>query len=354
MTLSNLDVHYLVQEAKALEGEFLQKAFGQSGTFRFKFRHTDWVFHLPESAFLTKNPPHFSEHPTSFVMLLRKRITGRLEKISHVGFDRIVQLHFPDVSIVAELFGEGNLLLLDGVDYILKPWKSEEFSTRTLQSGQKYRPPPQDKAHPSDFDPRTLDALSGQLITALSKTVNLSPFYLEEACARAGLDKKMPVHQLSIDHKQKLKAALSALLAEPLSPRVYLEDGKPAHAAPFALESLRHLEAQPTPTFSDALAAVFQQTTAAKKAEEAQAAPQIADERKTAVLEKQHLSLESFEQRASDAQRKAEWIYLNFALIENWREHADSHDETIRPLVPKDLPFKKKRHKIEIEVPDAP
>ena len=352
MAISNLDVHYLIQEAKELEGEFLQKAFGQGGAFRFKFRHTDWVFHLPESAFLTKTPPHFSEHPTSFVMLLRKRLTGRLEKISHVGFDRIVQLHFPDVSIVAELFADGNLLLLDGVDYILKPWKSEEFSSRKLQSGQKYQPPPQDKTHPASFDPRVLDAMQGQIISALSKTVNLSPFYLEEACVRAGLDKKTPVHQLTADQKQKLKTALSALLVEPLTPRIYLENGKPTHAAPFELRSLASLDSQTTATFSDALQAVFQEATAVKKAEQLQALPAIADERKSVVLEKQHHSLESFEQRASDAQKKAEWIYLNFGLIENLREHSDSHEETIRPLIPAGLSFKKKRHKIEIILPE--
>ncbi len=353
MALSNLDVHYLIQEAKALEGEFLQKPFGQGGAFRFKFRHTDWVFHLPETAFLTQTPPHFSEHPTSFVMLLRKRLTGRLEKISHVGFDRIVQLHFPDVSVVIELFADGNLLLLDGVDFILKPWKSEEFSSRKLQSGQKYQPPPQDKVHPASFDPHVLDALHGQVITALSKTVNLSPFYLEEACVRAGIDKKTTVHQLTADQKQKLKTALQSLVNEPLTPRIYLEDGKPVIAAPFALQSLAGTECQPTATFSDALQAVFQQATAVKKAEQLQAAPAIADERKTAVLEKQRQSLEGFSKRAQDAQRKAEWVYLNFGLIEKLREHADSHDETIRPFIPAGVSFKKKRHKIEIILPEA-
>lgn len=353
MTLSNLDVHYLVQEAKALEGEFLQKAFGQSGTFRFKFRHVDWVFHLPETAFLTRTPPHFAEHPTSFVMLLRKRLTGRLQAATQVGFDRIVQLQFPDVSVVIELFGDGNLLLLDQVGFILKPWKSEEFSSRKLQSGQKYKPPPQDKAHPAEWTPVLLDGLAGPIIAALSKTVNLSPFYLEEALVRAGVDKKKPANRLTTADKENIQAALKGLINEPLSPRVYYQDEKPLHAAPFAVQSLAHLESQPAATFSDALQAVFQQTVAVKQAEQVQIAPQIADSRKAAVLEKQRASLESFEHRAQEAQKKAEWIYQHFALIEQLRQHSDSHDDTIRPFL-QGVSFKKKRHKIEIEVPDTP
>ncbi|MBI2445418.1 NFACT family protein [Candidatus Micrarchaeota archaeon] len=356
MALSNLDVHYLILEAKALEGEFLQKAFGQSGTFRFKFRHTDWVFHLPEAAFLTQTPPQFTAHPDSFVMLLRKRLTGRLEKISQMGFDRIVQLHFSDVSIIVELFGEGNLLLLDQIGYILKPWRGEQFASRKLYAGQKYVAPPQDKTHPSAWTPALLEGLAGPIIAGLSKTVNLSPFYLEEVCIRAGVDKKKPANRLPAEDKANLQTALRGLLDEPLAPRIYLEDGKPMHAAPFELKSLEAKQQQATATFSEALQTVHAHATALKAAEDANAAPVMADERKTAVLEKQHAGLESFQQRASDAQKKAEWIYLHFDIIEKLRNHSDSEEETIRnqSILPPQLKWRKKRHRIEIELPDSP
>lgn len=352
MTISNLDLHYLVAEIKPLEGEFLQKVFGQNGLFRFKFRSTDLVARLPEFAFLTQTPPSFSEHPASFIMLLRKRLTGRLQKISQVGFDRILQLHFSDVSVVIELFGEGNLLLLDGAGFILKPWRAEEFAHRKLFSGQKYVAPPQDKAHPKQWNSSVLDAQTGTLIAALSKTVNLSPLYLEEACARAGLDKKMPANSLKQEQKTKIAEALQNLLEQQSSPQIYFEDGKAKTAAPFGLESLRGKEQQHAPTFSQAIQTVFQNSEEQRQTEQAQAAPKAADSRKTVVLEKQRAALESFEQRATEAQKKAEWIYRQFSLIENLRQHSDSQEDTIRPLIPAGLSFKKKRHKIEIEAPD--
>ncbi|MBI5226237.1 NFACT family protein [Candidatus Micrarchaeota archaeon] len=354
MTLSNLDVHYLIQEAKSLEGEFLQKAFGQEGIFRFKFRHTDFVAHLPEAAFLTQMPPQFTAHPSSYVMLLRKRLTGRLEKISQVGFDRIIQLHFADVSVVMELFGDGNLLLLDGVDFILKPWRAEEFASRKLYAGQKYVAPPQDKAHPDAFKPGLLHDLTGQLISALTKTVNLSPFYLEEACARAGLDKIMPVRSLNAAQKDALQVALASLLKEPLAPQVYLEDGKVTHAAPFALQSLKHLESKSTATFSEALEMEFQTSHAQQIQQAEKVVEDEPDERKAAVMEKQRFLLETFQSRAQIAQSKAEWIYLHFSMIEALRDHSDSEEETIRnlKLVPEGIQYRKKRHRIEVELPD--
>ncbi len=356
MPLSNLDVHYLVQETRHLEGEFLQKIFGQSGVFRLKFRHADLVFQLPESAFVTQTPPQFTEHPTSFVMLLRKRLAGRLDGIEQIGFDRIVKLRFSDVAIVIELFGDGNLMLVDQVGYILKPWRSEEFASRKLQSGQKYVAPPQDKAHPKAWTPALLEGLAGPIIAALTKTVNLSPFYLEEACVRAGIDKKKPANRLTRDDQQKIQAALASLLDEPLSPRIYLEDGLPAIAAPFELKSQSQKEQRATATFSQALETVFQQGASVRQEELLQAAPAIADSRKTAVLEKQHAGLQSFEQRAAEAQKKAEWVYLNFGIIEALRNHSDSQEDTIRAagIMPPELKWRKKRHRIEIELTDAP
>jgi len=356
MALSNLDVHHLVQETKELEGEFLQKVFGQAGVFRFKFRHADLVFHVPDAAFGTREPPQFTEHPSSFVMLLRKRLAGRLDQIEQVGFDRIVRLRFSDVSVVIELFGDGNLLLLDQVGYILKPWRSEEFSSRKLYAGQKYVAPPQDKAHPKEWSPAALQGLNGPLIAALSKTVNLSPAYLEEACVRAGFDKKTPVTGLNDGQKEKLQKALAGLLDEPLAPRIYLQDGKPAVAAPFELKSQAGKEQKATATFSEALETVYRQNAAVQKEIQVQAAPAIASSRKTAVLEKQHASLESFEQRADEAQKKAEWIYQHFQLIDALRGHSDSEEETIRKLalMPADLKWRKKRHRIELEVPENP
>ncbi len=71
-------------------------------------------------------------------------------------------------------------------------------------------------------------------------------------------------------------------------------------------------------------------------------------------MEKQRFLLETFQSRAQIAQSKAEWIYLHFSMIEALRDHSDSEEETIRnlKLVPEGIQYRKKRHRIEVELPD--
>ncbi|MBI5036691.1 NFACT family protein [Candidatus Micrarchaeota archaeon] len=217
MALSNLDVYYLVSEMKKLEGQHLQKVYGKDKTFRLKFRSSDVVVELPGKIYLASNPPSFEEHPSSFIMLLRKHLLGKLEKVEQINFDRIVRFAFPSASLVFELFGEGNIILCDGKGKIIKPLRAEEFSSRKLYAKEQYSPPPMEKKHPLEFEPRDLEGLKGKIVSALTKKVNLSPPYLEEACGRAEIGLETKVEELGESEKSGIKNALKSLfeLCEP-------------------------------------------------------------------------------------------------------------------------------------------
>ncbi len=345
MALSNLDVHFLVRELSDLENEHLQKVYGHGAVYRFKFRSTDLVAHLPDAVFTTQKPPVFSDHPSSFIMRMRKLLSGRPLGISQVGFDRILRLDFARASVVLELFAEGNLLLLDENGVILSAWRSEEFASRTLRSGQSYVAPPMAKCHPGLFAPGRLSGLSGPLVAALLKTVNLSPLYLEEACRRAGLDARAPVESVSASGRQALAAALASLL-EGFRPGYHEVNGAPALAVPFALSGREGFV--PTASFSEAIR-IVSQSQAELESAKAAAQPGVAARKKAFVVEQQQAAVASFQEKADAARAKGDWILAHADLVEKLRAHSDASEPTLRDLAP-GLKFKKKKHILELDV----
>ncbi len=145
VSLSNLELHYLVREMQPLVGQYVQKVYGQDNLFRLKFRNADVVIQLPEKIYVSKNPPVFEDHPSAYVMLLRKHVLGRLVKIEQVNFDRIIRFEFEKGRLIFELFAKGNVILCNADNKIIKPLHNEHFASRILHAGQEYKAPPMEK-----------------------------------------------------------------------------------------------------------------------------------------------------------------------------------------------------------------
>ena len=133
VSLSNLDLHYLVREMKSLEGQYVQKVYGEGRTFRLRFKNADVVTRVPEKIYLADKPPTFSEHPDSYVMLLRKHIAGKLVRVEQLNFDRILRFTFEKASLVFELFAKGNVILLNADSRIIKPLENEKYASRVIE-----------------------------------------------------------------------------------------------------------------------------------------------------------------------------------------------------------------------------
>ncbi|PJD01035.1 hypothetical protein COU38_03100, partial [Candidatus Micrarchaeota archaeon CG10_big_fil_rev_8_21_14_0_10_54_18] len=291
--LGNLDVFFLARELASLEGTRLDNAY-QCGEkdFRFRFGKKDLAVRLGEYAFLGERQPAPLQ-PSQFSMLLRKHLRGRrLESIKQLGFDRLLELGFGGKSVVLELFSKGNLLLLEE-GKIVRPFKFKEFSSRTLKPGETYFPPPSDKG-----DPRSCSLpSSGKAVPALSKKVNLAPFYLEEACSRAGVGFK---EELDAEKSRRIREALGSLFTEELSSVVYFEGGKPFAFSPFKLKKFEGKEFKDFDSFSEALSRHY---SSIGDAPEASPRDFIREQRLNALKE--------FEGKAAEARGAGSWISQN-------------------------------------------
>ena len=316
--MSNLDYHYSLRELRSAIGSHLEQVYELSRNvfrFRFKFKGFDKSLLVDLNASRMHFAKEFSEpprFPSSFAMFLRKHFKGRrLDSVEQLNFDRILKLGFGDSSIILEAFKSGNILALDAEERIMLPYHPEEYSARKLAKGVLYSPPPQSK--PMELN---IGELRGnyKVVSVLSKRVALAPFYLEEACARAGIDLSTRACNVTREQKARLVELIPGLLGQEFSPRVYS-----AHAfAPFALEKAGSELFEQFESFGEALESYYGPLPE-------DAAPPL-EEKKGRALKQQEEAIVDYSSRAESASANAEWINAHYGLVEELLALARSRD----------------------------
>lgn len=232
--VTNLSLAYLVEELKPfLEGGFVEKAQDlekQWIKLRVRTKKTQHLIFSPNALLIAKYRVPAKQQSTGFGAFVRKRIEGKkLQSIKQHGFERIVSLNFGSNTLIAELFGEGNLLLLDENNKILKPLHKKKWSARTLASGEKYAFPPQRGNNPKTLTLTELCSVFKEsdqdAIRALLSGVNVPPIIGEEVFARTNIKKSKPARDLSKKEMKKVHSQIRKFYSS-----VSLEEEKPTLA----------------------------------------------------------------------------------------------------------------------------
>jgi len=359
--MSNLDYHYLQRELQSLVDARLTKVHElRPGVFRFQFHSSgqgraDLLVELGVRAHLTRRIEEAPEQPTHFAMLLRSKLgNARLKAVQQLEFDRLLSLLFDTKhglrSILFELLPGGNVLLLDSQNTIMAVHTPKSFETRSLKRGAPYQPPPARGKLPSEITPEDLEALEGKLRPTLSKLVRLPPFYLEEVCARAGVDPKGKA-ELFPAARESLVHEFHSLLEQTPSPRVYRSENEPVAFAPFELRKLE-LPAEQFDSFSEALDNYYSHGLAA-------IAPvaRPADKARTRVekaLEEQKKMIGKFEEQAAEMQAVGEKLFRQSTLVERALEIARKLKaepvETVQEVILRETGLRVKVQKGELEL----
>jgi len=275
--LSSLDLYYLVPELRrALAGGVFRKIYNY-GKKEFRFEVLSargdifWLYSAPGMLFLTDYRKESPPEPTSFCMFLRKHLLGRrISDVRQHEFDRIVEIHAEDCTLILELMHPCNAILADSMMAVVMPAEIQVFRDRAVKPKMPYRYPPKPpdmttiQAH--DFA-RLVHASDRRLGVFLASVIG--PFYAEEACARASLSPEKDAAALHDEETEKLYHAVRSMLMERPEPAVYGNA-----VAPFRLKSLR-TECKGFQTFSEALDAFF--SPAVEKEQELQSAKATSD-----------------------------------------------------------------------------
>ncbi|WP_135820674.1 ribosome rescue protein RqcH [Halostella litorea] len=341
--LTSVDLAALVGELGGFEGAKVDKAYLYGDDFlRLKLRDFDRgrVELIVEVGDVKRayvaDPDHVPDapgRPPNFAMMLRNRLSGAdFAGVEQFEFDRILQFHFErddeDTTIVAELFGPGNVGVLDPNDEVIDSLDTVRLKSRTVAPGSQYEFP-DSRVNPLEVDYEGFVALMEESDTDLVRTLatqhNFGGLYAEEICTRAGVEKATDIADATDEQYEALFAAVERLREDlsnaDLDPRIYVEDDRYVDVTPFPLSEYEDLESETFDTFNAALDQYFHELDRSDDDD----SPEVDDspdfeaeiEKHKRIIEQQEGAIEGFEQRAEAERERAELLYERYGLVDD-------------------------------------
>ena len=296
--LTSVDLAALERELGGYAGAKLDKAYlYEDDLLRLKMRDFDrgrveLLIEVGENkrahVVAPEHVPDAPGRPPNFAMMLRNRIEGgELAGVDQFEFDRILEFEFdrPDASttIVAELFGDGNVAVLDEHGEVVDCLETVRLKSRTVAPGSQYEFPS------ARFNPLTvdyegfrarMDQSDADVVRTLATQLNFGGLYGEELCTRAGIPYNQAIDETDEASFERLYEVIDdlkeRLRSGDMDPRVYYEteeiDGEDVKrrvdVTPIPLEEYAQVESEAFETFTAALDEYFYEVERETTAEE--------------------------------------------------------------------------------------
>ncbi|ERH08064.1 MAG: putative eukaryotic snRNP-like RNA-binding protein [Halonotius sp. J07HN4] len=344
--LSSIDLAALVTEMGRYEGAKVDKAYLYGDDLlRLKCRDFDRgrVECMLEVGDAKRahmaDPDHVADapgRPPNFAKMLRNRLSGAdFVGVSQYEFDRILVFEFerPDAntSLVIELFGEGNIAVLDEAGEVIDSLRTVRLKSRTVAPGAPYEFPD------SRIDPLAVDYTdfvsemddsTSDVVRTLATQLNLGGLYAEEVCTRAGVEKTRAIDDADESVYESLYNALETLAgrltAGDFEPQLYRDGDRVADVTPFPLaeHEAEGLDAEPYDDFTTALDDYFYELDRSDddsdSSDPGDNKPDFEAEiaKQQRIIDQQEGAIEGFEQQADAEREKAEALYEQYDLVD--------------------------------------
>jgi predicted ribosome quality control (RQC) complex YloA/Tae2 family protein len=264
--------------------------------------------------------------PPDFCMALRKYLrNGKISRIQQVDFERIVEFTVDSRSgeyrLVIELFGEGNVILVDPENKILHALTYRRMKDRDVVRGEVFKYPPPRGKDPREVIREDLEELRKadrtEVVRSLARLLGIGGKYAEEILARAGVEKSKPSSSLRDEEIDLIHESLLGLLSEASmgkeSPSVFIDEkGGWVDVAPIEMKKYSDLKRMEFESFNRALDEFYAKLYARKKTSEVKEAFKAQIERLERILKDQEETLRRSREQAEKYRRIGEAIYLHF------------------------------------------
>jgi len=287
----------------------------------------DLVLEAGKRVHLTRYFVERPSGPSLFCSILRRHLRqGFIGEVRVEDFERVIYLQVSSKQgsrrLVIEVFGGGNILLLDEMNVILQALTYRRMRDRNILRGETYRLPPSrgispDQATLSEFS--SLKNQKGDTARALGRTLSLGSPYVEEILLRAKIEKTLPTTELGEDDIQSIYEAVRTLLEDLKQPRprIVVEDsGGWLDVVPFPLVQHKTRGSIEFGTYNEAADVYFTRlSTGLERATRVTESEAHVGEQKR-ILEQQRARLEELETEASTNQRAGDLLYVRFSEVQ--------------------------------------
>jgi len=266
------------------------------------------------------------QKPPTFCMALRKHLrNGKVKEIHQHEFERIVTI---DVSrkegnfqLISELFGDGNIILVNPENRILQALAYRRMRDRNILRGEAFQHAPPSGRNPLKQSRQDFSEIRGlgqlEIVRALTKFLSIGGLYAEEILLRAQVDKKVPCESLTEQELDRifdqLHQILSIIKNGNLEPCITINgEDKWIDVTPLPLKKYAHLNQKTYETFNEALDDYY--TKMIVKEGVVEVAKEVERElaRQQRILESQRKALEDLKGQIERNKGIGDIIYMHF------------------------------------------
>jgi len=275
------------------------------------------------------------QKPPTFCMTLRKHLrNGKICEIRQHEFERIAIIEISkkegNIQLISELFGEGNIILVDQENRILQALTYRRMRDRNILRGEAFQQPPSSGRNPLKLNRQELNEIRelGQLeiVKALTRFLSIGGHYAEEILLRAEVSKKAQSNSLTESELDRifdqLQQILSIINAGNLEPHiVFAREGEWVDVTPLPLKKYGNLGQKGYETFDEALDDYYMKMTVEEGVVETARAVEREIARQQRIIQRQQKALENLKELIERNKRIGNLIYLHFVdlqtLIQN-------------------------------------
>ncbi len=271
--------------------------------------------------------------PPAFCMALRKHLRNVfLADIGQYEFERIVVFIFKtkmgELRLVLELFGDGNVILVNDDGRILQALAYKRMRDRNILRGEIFAFPPSSGRNPFKVNREEFaEGLKGfgdvEVVRALVHFLGIGGVYAEEVLLRAGIDKAMPCSELGEKDFNAvfdgLQFLLSLVAKDKLEPCIVLDEaGRFVDVVPFRLKRYEGFKHQSYGSFNEALDEFYVRVKAIEKAKAGVEVDVLKREaeRLKRIIERQEKALVEAEAKSEYDKRIGDTIYANVGELQ--------------------------------------
>lgn len=312
-----------------------------SKTFLFKLhkpevQQLNLIMESGRRLHLTSYSAEKPEAPPAFCMALRSRLrNATLELVEQYKFERVVVFTFmtreSKTKLVLELFGEGNIIIIDKNNKILQALTYKRMRDRNILRAEVFSFAPSLAKDPFTVSSKELtnvilDLKGFEVVRALTRTIGIGGIYAEEILLRSGIEKSRPCINLSERDVNAIYAELHLILEQIregiLEPCIVLDESSSfMDVSPIRLKiyAEQGMKFQPYPNFNESLDEFYVRVTAVQKATLGIEVGELKreEDRLKRIVEGQEQTIAEGEKQAEDNKGTGDVIYAHWGEIQS-------------------------------------
>ncbi len=280
---------------------------------------------------LTSYAHQTPKKPSAFCMSLRKYLdNGIIKEVRQHEFERITVIEFGtqkgDFELIIELFGGGNIILVNPETKILQAMSYKRMRDRNILRGEPFQYPPARGLNPLRLNWQEFLEITKledtEVVRALTKFLSISGTFAEEILFRAEVDKKTNCSSLAHAELEgifkELQNIVSLIKAEAMDARIVSnENGDWIDVTPVPFLKYSQFNKKEYRTFNDALDDYYANMSDVERVDETTRDVKNEVSRYKRMLQRQEKALEAFKEPIYKNKSIGDLIYQHFGDLQS-------------------------------------